>query len=124
MAKAVGEALQDPKEVSGTFLINDSYAFVLFDCGDNKSLESHKYNQNLKQSPWTLDEPYTIVVNNSKTESTQQIYKDCTPTLDDHHFPINLRPMTIGSLDRITRIGLMRPKPCRINVSQIGRAHV
>ena len=49
MAMGAGEALQDPRVVTGTFLINNSYAFVLFDCGAEKSFVSHKYKKNLNQ---------------------------------------------------------------------------
>lgn len=37
------EACQDPKVVTGTFLLNNHYASILFDSGEDRSFVSHEF---------------------------------------------------------------------------------
>ena len=95
------DAIQEPAIVTGTFLVNNSYAYVPFDSGTKKSFVSHKFKQLLNQNPQTLKEMYTIDMANGRTENTKEIYLNCTLTLNDRTFQINLMPMTIGSFNVI-----------------------
>ena len=68
------EAINDPTVVTGTFLINNSYASVLFDCDADRSFVSHKYKQLLKQNPQSLQETYTVEMANGLTEGSKEIF--------------------------------------------------
>lgn len=45
------EAMRDPTVVTGTFLLNNSYACILFDSDAEKSFVSHQFKHLLKQKP-------------------------------------------------------------------------
>ncbi|CAH1440061.1 unnamed protein product [Lactuca virosa] len=95
------EAVADPTVAAGTFLLDNSYACILFDSGAEKSFVNQKFTHLLRQKPCALDEPFTIEMANGKTESTNCIYVGCTLTLDDHTFKIDLMPVPIKSFDVI-----------------------
>ncbi|KAI3494636.1 hypothetical protein L1887_40553 [Cichorium endivia] len=109
MALGTKEAIQDPTVVTGTFLINNSFAHVLFDSGAERSFVSHEYKQILKQNPHSLNKNYTVEMANGRTESTNEIYLNCTITLNEHTFHINLMPMTIKSFDVIVGMDWLDP---------------
>ena len=101
MALGHEEAVADPTIVTGTFLLDNSYACILFDSGAEKSFVSHKFAHLLKQKPCALDNSFTVEMANGKTESTNCIYIGCTLTLDSHTFKIDLMPVTIKCFDVI-----------------------
>lgn len=80
------DAVQDPAVVTGTFLLNHTYACILFDTGAERSFVSEKFKHLLKQQPQKLNETYTVEMANGKTESTREIYIGCTLTLNQHVF--------------------------------------
>ncbi|TLX66587.1 hypothetical protein E9993_23390, partial [Labilibacter sediminis] len=43
LAMGAREAMEDPTVVTGTFLLNNSYACILFDSGAERSFVSHKF---------------------------------------------------------------------------------
>ena len=87
--------------VTGTFLLKNSYACILFDSGAERSFVNHKFARLLKQQPHALKEPFTVEMANGKTKSTNSIYVGCTLTLDSHSFPIDPMPISIKSFDVI-----------------------
>ena len=96
-----GEAIKDPSVVSGTFLLNNTYACVLFDSGAERSFVSHQFKQLLKQTPHSLKDTYVVEMANGKEEHTNDIYSGCTLTLDNHSFKVDLMPVTIKCFDII-----------------------
>lgn len=96
-----GDARQDPTVVTGTFLINNLYASVLFDSGADRSFISHTFRNMITHRSYKLNEAYTIEVANGQIESTLEILTNCLLTLNNHAFHVNLIPMTIGSFDVI-----------------------
>ncbi|CAH1452087.1 unnamed protein product [Lactuca virosa] len=95
------EAVADPTVVTGTFLLDNSYACILFDSGAERSFVNQKFAHLLKQKSRALKEPFTVEMANGKTESTSSIYIGCTLTLDSHSFSIDLMPVSIKSFDVI-----------------------
>ncbi|GJW61114.1 hypothetical protein Tco_0110449 [Tanacetum coccineum] len=55
-----GEALQDPNIVTGTFLLNNCYASVLFDMGVNRSFMPTTFSPLIDITPTAFDTKYTI----------------------------------------------------------------
>ncbi|XP_052624738.1 uncharacterized protein LOC128132272 [Lactuca sativa] len=96
-----GEEVKDPMVVTGTFLLNNSYACVLFDIRAERSFVSHQFKRLLKQKPQSLNDPYIVEMANEKVECTNDIYTGCTLTLDNHSFQIGLMPVIIKSFDII-----------------------
>ena len=95
------EAIADPTVVTGTFLLDNSYACILFDSGAERSFVSHDFKGMLKPIPQSLSEPFIVEMANGKTEGTKEIYLNCTLTLNDNLFQINLMPVSIKSFDVI-----------------------
>ena len=91
------------------FLLNDSYACILFDSGAKRSFVSDKFKYLLKQQPQKLNEAFTVEMANGKTESTKDIYVGCTLTLNNHTFQINLILVNIRSFDVIIDMDWLSP---------------
>ncbi|KAD4385652.1 hypothetical protein E3N88_25821 [Mikania micrantha] len=94
-------ARQDPNVVTGTFLLSDSYASILFDTGADQSFISSDFACHLNYDKEMLDSPYTIEIANGKQITVDTIFRNCPLTLGDHTFSIDLIPMELGSFDII-----------------------
>ncbi|GJZ85595.1 reverse transcriptase domain-containing protein [Tanacetum coccineum] len=67
---------QDPNVVTGTFLLNQHLARVLFDSGADKSFISISFASMLSISPITLDTTYDIEMTDGQSERTIQTLED------------------------------------------------
>lgn len=54
------DAIQDPNVVTGTFLINNLYANILFDSGADKSYVTPKFRQLLNNPSNKIRETYIV----------------------------------------------------------------
>ena len=95
------ESVADPTVVTGTFLLDNSYACILFDSGAERSFVSHSFKHLIKCKSQPLTETFTVKMANRKKESTNDIFIGCTLTLDNYSFFIDLMPMSIKSFDVI-----------------------
>ena len=93
------EARQDPNHVTGTFLVNNYYASILFDTGADKSFVPTEFSPQLNIVPMALDYHYTIELANGKLVETDQVLPDCDLTLANHTFKINLLLVSLGSFN-------------------------
>ncbi|GJR06690.1 putative reverse transcriptase domain-containing protein [Tanacetum coccineum] len=94
-------AHQDPNVVTGTFLLNQHLAKVLFDSGADKSFISLPLASKLNLPSITIDTFYDIEMANGNLVSTNTVIKGCTLTLLNHPFEIDLMPIKLGSFDVI-----------------------
>ena len=69
------EAVNDPTVVTGTFLLNNLYACILFDSGAERSFVSNKFKHLLKQNPQSLKNTIIVEMENGKAENTNDIYR-------------------------------------------------
>nr|GFB76497.1 reverse transcriptase domain-containing protein [Tanacetum cinerariifolium] len=53
-------AQEDPKVVTGTFLLNNHYATILFDSGADKSFISTKFSTLINIKPVEIDTSYEV----------------------------------------------------------------
>ncbi|XP_023746734.1 uncharacterized protein LOC111894877 [Lactuca sativa] len=104
LAISYEEAVADPNVVTGAFLLNDSYACILFDISAEKSFIIHKFKHLLQRNPKALKYTFTIEMANGKIEKTNDIYIGCKLTLNNHSFQIDLMPVSIKSSDIIIGI--------------------
>ncbi|XP_023741612.1 uncharacterized protein LOC111889700 [Lactuca sativa] len=95
------EAVQDPSVVSGTFLIDNLYAMILFDFGADRSFITLVFRKFLSHESSKLKEIYEVEIANGQTEKTHEILENCLLTLNNYLFHVNLMPMPIGSFDVI-----------------------
>ncbi|GJW09353.1 reverse transcriptase domain-containing protein [Tanacetum coccineum] len=95
----VKNAHQDPNVVTGTFLLNQHLARVLFDSGAEKSFVSISLASMLNIPPITLDTTYDIEMADGNLVGTNTVIQGCTLILLNQPFKIDLMPIKLGSLD-------------------------
>nr|GEZ47957.1 putative reverse transcriptase domain-containing protein [Tanacetum cinerariifolium] len=91
----------DSNNVTGTFLLNNCYASMLFDSGADRSFVSTTFSALLDVAPSTLDTSYAVELANGSISETNIILKGCTLGLLGHSFDIDLMPVERGSFDVI-----------------------
>nr|GFA16496.1 putative reverse transcriptase domain-containing protein [Tanacetum cinerariifolium] len=100
---AVGHAGTDPDAnvVTGTFLLNNRYASVLFDTGADKSFVSTTFSTQINITPSTLDHYYDVELTDGRIIGLNTILRGCTLNLLNYPFNIDLMPIELGSFDAI-----------------------
>nr|GEY62244.1 putative reverse transcriptase domain-containing protein [Tanacetum cinerariifolium] len=100
---AVGHAGTDPNAnvITGTFLLNNRYASVLFDTGADKSFVSTTFSTQINITPSTLGHCYDVDLADGRIIGLNTILRCCTLNLLNHPFYINLMPVELGSFDAI-----------------------
>nr|GEW23071.1 putative reverse transcriptase domain-containing protein [Tanacetum cinerariifolium] len=92
---------QGPNVVTGTFLLNNRYASVLFDSGSNKSFVNTRFSHLIDINPDKLDVSYEVELADGKVVSTNTVLRGCTLKLVNHLFEIDLMPIELGKFDLI-----------------------
>ncbi|GKB23589.1 putative reverse transcriptase domain-containing protein, partial [Tanacetum coccineum] len=92
---------QNPNVITGTFLLNDHYACILFDSGVEKSFVSFAFTPFIDVAPTTLNTSYEVELADGKVVSTNIVLRGCTLALYNHCFKIDLLPTRLGSFDVI-----------------------
>ncbi|GKD94017.1 putative reverse transcriptase domain-containing protein [Tanacetum coccineum] len=100
---AVGRAGTNPdlNFVTGTFLLNNCYASVLFDTGADIIFVSIAFSSQIDITPYTLDHYYDVELADGRIIGLNAIIWSCTLNLLNHSFNIDLMPIELGSLDVI-----------------------
>ncbi|GKB22095.1 putative reverse transcriptase domain-containing protein [Tanacetum coccineum] len=91
----------DSNVVTGTFLLNDCYASILFDTGADRSFVSTTFSSLIDITPTALDHYYNVELADGKIIRINTIIRGCTLNFLDHPFNINLMPVELGSFDII-----------------------
>ncbi|GJV00696.1 putative reverse transcriptase domain-containing protein [Tanacetum coccineum] len=86
--------------VTGTFLLNDRYASILFDTVVDRSFVSTTFSSLIDITPATLDHYYDVVAD-GKIIRINTIIQGCTLNFLDYPFNINLMPVELGIFDII-----------------------
>ncbi|GJX61222.1 putative reverse transcriptase domain-containing protein [Tanacetum coccineum] len=99
----VGNAGTNPDSnfVTGTFLLNDRYASILFDTCADRSFVSTTFSSLIDITPTTLDHFYDVELADEKIIGINTIIRGCTLNFLNHPFNINLMPVELGSFDVI-----------------------
>ncbi|GKC11081.1 putative reverse transcriptase domain-containing protein [Tanacetum coccineum] len=92
-------AHQDPNVVTGTFLLNQHLARVLFDSGADKSFISISLASMLNIPSITLDTTYDIEMADGNLVGTNTVIQGCTLILLNQPFKIDLMPIKLDSFD-------------------------
>ncbi|GJT36624.1 putative reverse transcriptase domain-containing protein [Tanacetum coccineum] len=102
----VGNAGTNPDSnvITGTFLLNDRYASILFDTGTDRSFISTTFSSLIDITPTTLDHYYDVKLADEKIIRINTIIRGCTLNFLDHTFNINLMPVELGSFNVIIGI--------------------
>ncbi|GJW36705.1 putative reverse transcriptase domain-containing protein [Tanacetum coccineum] len=98
----VGNAGANPDNVvAGTFLLNNRYAYILFDTGADRSFVSTAFSSQIDITPSTLDHYYDVELADGRIIGLNTILSGCTLNFLNHPFNINLMPIELGSFDAI-----------------------
>nr|GEY43548.1 hypothetical protein [Tanacetum cinerariifolium] len=93
--------LQGPNVVTGTFLLNNRYASVLFDSGFDRSFMDTRFSSMLDIDSVKLDARYEVELADGRLVSTNTVLKGCTLNLVNHLFKIDLMLTEFGMFDVI-----------------------
>jgi hypothetical protein len=94
------DAREDPHVVTGTFLLNNSYASILFNTRADRSFVSFEFASMICLKPISMPDAYEIELADGKLVMYSNVVPDCTLYLHDHLFSIDLS-MELGSFDII-----------------------
>ncbi|GJW15777.1 putative reverse transcriptase domain-containing protein [Tanacetum coccineum] len=96
-----GDVNPDSNVATGTFLLNNHYAYVLFDLGADQSFMSTTFSTLLDIIPDTLDVSYAVKLADGRISKTNTVLRGCTLGLLGHPFNIDLMLIELGSFDVI-----------------------
>ncbi|GKD60830.1 putative reverse transcriptase domain-containing protein [Tanacetum coccineum] len=96
-----GDVNPGSNTVTGTFLLNDHHAYMLFDSGADRSFISNTFSALLDITPYALDVSYAVELADGRTSETNTVLMGCTLGLLGHPFNIDLMPIELGSFDVI-----------------------
>ncbi|GJS53054.1 putative reverse transcriptase domain-containing protein [Tanacetum coccineum] len=92
---------QGPNVVTGTFLLNNRYASVLFDSGSDRSFENTRFSSMLDIDPVKINTSYEIELADGRVVSTNTVLKGCALNFVNHLFEIDLMSIELGTFDVI-----------------------
>nr|GEV28608.1 putative reverse transcriptase domain-containing protein [Tanacetum cinerariifolium] len=89
----------DSNVVTGTFLLKNRYASILFDTGADKSFVSTAFSSQIDITPTTLDHYYDVELADGRIICLNTIIQGFTLNFLNHPFNIDLMPVELGSVD-------------------------
>ncbi|GKE37105.1 putative reverse transcriptase domain-containing protein, partial [Tanacetum coccineum] len=117
-AYVVGTAGTNPNSnvITGTFLLNNRYALILFDTGTDMSFVSTTFSSLLNIIPTTLDQGYDVELADGKIIRVNTIIRGCTLNFLNHPFNINLIPVELSTFDVIIGMDCNNGHESRLNI--------
>nr|GEU72410.1 putative reverse transcriptase domain-containing protein [Tanacetum cinerariifolium] len=102
-AYVVGTAGTNPNSnvVTGTLLLNNRYAYILFDTGADRSFISTAFSSLIDIIPTTLDHGYDVESADDRIIWVNTLIRGYTLNFLNHPFNIDLMPEEMGSFDVI-----------------------
>ncbi|GKD72377.1 putative reverse transcriptase domain-containing protein [Tanacetum coccineum] len=116
----VGNAGTNPDSnvVTGTFILNNRYASILFDTSADRSFVSTTFSSLIDITPTTLDHYYDIELADGKIIGMNTIIRGYTLNFLNHPFNINLMPVELGSFDVIIAMDWLSKYHAVINCAE------
>nr|GEX15583.1 hypothetical protein [Tanacetum cinerariifolium] len=99
-----GDQNLGPNVVTGTFLLNNRYARVLFDSGSDKIFMNVNFSHLIDIEPIKVDHSYEVKLADGRVVSTNTILSGYALNLVYHLFVINLMPIELGTFYVIIRM--------------------
>ncbi|GJV26927.1 putative reverse transcriptase domain-containing protein [Tanacetum coccineum] len=109
-AKKRGNAPGNPDAnvVTGTFLLNNHYASILFDTSVDRSFISTAFSSLINIAPTPLENCYDVELADGKLLKINTIIRGCTLNFLDLPFNKDLMPVELGSFDVIIGMDWLR----------------
>ncbi|GJU14924.1 putative reverse transcriptase domain-containing protein [Tanacetum coccineum] len=95
------DVIPDSNVITGTFLLNNCYATILFDTGADRSFVSNTFSALINITPTTLESHYDVELADGKIIGVNTIIRSCTLNFMNQPFNIDLIPVPLGSFDVI-----------------------
>ncbi|GJZ17439.1 putative reverse transcriptase domain-containing protein [Tanacetum coccineum] len=112
----------DSNVVTGTFLLNNHYASILFDIGADRSFISTAFSSLINIAPTPLENSYVVELADGKIVGIDTIIRGCTLNFLDHPFNIDLIPVELGSFDVIIGMDCSNGRESRLTVISCSKA--
>ncbi|GJR00739.1 putative reverse transcriptase domain-containing protein [Tanacetum coccineum] len=109
-AEKKGKASRNPDSnvVTGTFLLNNRYASILFDTGADRSFISTAFSSLINIALTPLENDYDVELADGKIVRVDTIMRGFTLNFLNHPFNIDLMPVELGSFDVIIGMDWLR----------------
>ncbi|GJV15611.1 putative reverse transcriptase domain-containing protein [Tanacetum coccineum] len=122
---AVGHTGTNPDSniVTGTFLLNNRYASILFDTGADISFVSTAFSSQIDITPTALNQYYDVELADGRIIRLNTILRGCTLNILNHPFNIDLIPIELGSFDAIIGMDWFCKVPQSIVCCREDRSH-
>ncbi|GKD44164.1 putative reverse transcriptase domain-containing protein, partial [Tanacetum coccineum] len=91
----------DSNVMTGTFLLNNRYASILFDTSADRSFVSTVFSSQIDITPTALNHYYNTKLADERIIGLNTILRGCTLNILNHPFNIDLMPVELGSFDVI-----------------------
>ncbi|GJZ16855.1 putative reverse transcriptase domain-containing protein [Tanacetum coccineum] len=98
----------DSNVVTGTFLLNNCYASILFETGADRSYISTTFSSLIDIAQTLLENSYDVKLADGKIVRVDTIIRGCTLNFLNHPFNIDLMPVELGSFDVIIGMDWLR----------------
>nr|GEZ07191.1 hypothetical protein [Tanacetum cinerariifolium] len=95
------DASSDSNIITGTFLLNNRYAKILFDTGADRSFVSTPFSALIEITLTTLETYYDVELADGKIIGVNTIIRGFTLNFMNHPFNIDLMPVPLDSFDVI-----------------------
>nr|GEY03451.1 putative reverse transcriptase domain-containing protein [Tanacetum cinerariifolium] len=95
------DASMDSNVITGTFILNNRYAKILFDTGAYRSFVSTTFSALIDINPTTLENHYDVELADRKIIGVNTIVRGCTLNFMNYPFNLDLMPVPLGSFDVI-----------------------
>nr|GEU48435.1 hypothetical protein [Tanacetum cinerariifolium] len=103
-----GDSNPESNTVTGTFLLNNRYASILFDTGTDRSFVSTAFSALLNIAATAVDNHYDVELVDGKIIGVNTILRGCTLDFLNHSFNIDLMSVPLGSFDVIIGIDWLK----------------
>nr|GEU34804.1 reverse transcriptase domain-containing protein [Tanacetum cinerariifolium] len=87
--------------VTGTFRLNNRYAFILFDSASDRSFVDTRFSDMLDIDLTKIGASCKVELADGRVASTNTVLKGCTLNLVNHIFEIDMMPIELGMFDVI-----------------------
>nr|GFB39069.1 hypothetical protein [Tanacetum cinerariifolium] len=98
-----GDQNLGPNVVTGTFLLNNRYARILFDLRSDKSFVNVSFSHLIDIEPVKVGHSYEVELADERVVSTNTILRGCALNLVNHLFEIDLMPIELVSSMKVKK---------------------
>nr|GEU74043.1 reverse transcriptase domain-containing protein [Tanacetum cinerariifolium] len=106
----------DSNVITGTFLLNNRYASILFDTGADRNFISSAFSSLIDIVPTPLENSYDVKLADGKIVRLDTIIRGYTLNFLNHPLNIDLMPVELGSFDVIIGMDWLRSVYSKIDL--------